>query len=58
MAGGRSVAGVPLSGHPDPPTQRGDDRLTQRRELLNLELTILSEQKITKVVALLVSRCA
>jgi uncharacterized membrane protein len=34
-------------------TQRGDDRLTQRRELLNLELTILSEQKITKVVALL-----
>ena len=34
-------------------TQRGDDRLTQRRELLNLELTILSEQKIAKVVALL-----
>ena len=32
---------------------RGDDRLTQRRELLNLELTILSEQKIAKVVALL-----
>ena len=34
-------------------TQRGDDLLTQRRELLNLELTILSEQKIAKVVALL-----
>jgi uncharacterized membrane protein len=34
-------------------TQSGDDRLTQRRELLNLELTILSEQKIAKVVALL-----
>ena len=34
-------------------TQRGDDRLTQRRELLNLELTILGEQKIAKVVALL-----
>lgn len=34
-------------------TQRGDDRLNQRRELLNLELTILSEQKIAKVVALL-----
>ena len=32
---------------------RGDDRLTQRRELLNLELTILGEQKIAKVVALL-----
>ena len=34
-------------------SQRGDDRLTQRLELLNLELTILSEQKIAKVVALL-----
>jgi uncharacterized membrane protein len=34
-------------------TQIGDDRLTQRLELLNLELTILSEQKIAKVVALL-----
>ena len=34
-------------------TQRGDDRLTQRLELLNLELAILSEQKIAKVVALL-----
>jgi uncharacterized membrane protein len=34
-------------------TQRGDDRLTQRRELLNLELTILGEQKIAKVVALI-----
>ena len=34
-------------------TQSGDDRLTQRRELLNLELTILSEQKIAKVVQLL-----
>jgi uncharacterized membrane protein len=33
--------------------QRGDDRLTQRRELPNLELTILTEQKIAKVVALL-----
>ena len=34
-------------------TQIGDDRLTQRLELLNLELTILSEEKIAKVVALL-----
>jgi hypothetical protein len=34
-------------------TQGGDGRLTQRRELLNLELTILSEQKIAKAVALL-----
>ena len=34
-------------------TQSRDDRLTQRRELLNLELAILSEQKTTKVVALL-----
>lgn len=34
-------------------TQRGDDRLTERRELLSLELAILSEQKIAKVVALL-----
>ena len=34
-------------------TQRRDDRLTQRRELLNLELAILSEQKTAKVVALL-----
>jgi uncharacterized membrane protein len=34
-------------------TQRGDDRLTQRLELLNLELAILSEQKIAKVVALI-----
>ena len=34
-------------------TQRGDDRLTQRHELLNLELAILTEQKIAKVVALL-----
>ncbi len=34
-------------------TQRGDDRLAQRQELLNLELTILSEQKIAKVIALL-----
>jgi uncharacterized membrane protein len=53
MAGGRSVAGVPLLVILILTTQRGDDRLTQRRELLNLELTILSEQKITKVVALL-----
>ena len=34
-------------------TQSRDDRLTQRRKLLNLELTILSEQKAAKVVALL-----
>ena len=34
-------------------TQRRDDRLTQRRELLNLELAILSEQKTAKAVALL-----
>ena len=34
-------------------TKTGDDRLTQRLELLNLELSILSEQKIAKVVALL-----
>ena len=53
MAGGRSVAGVPLLVILILTTQRGDDRLTQRRELLNLELTILSEQKITRVVALL-----
>jgi hypothetical protein len=45
MAGGRSVAGVPLLVILILTTQRGDDRLTQRRELLNLELTILSEQK-------------
>jgi len=34
-------------------TQRRDDRLNQRREQLNLELAILSEQKTAKVVALL-----
>jgi len=34
-------------------TQNRDDRLTQRREQLNLELAILSEQKAAKVVALL-----
>ena len=34
-------------------TQRGDDRLTERLECLNLQVTILSEQKIAKVVALL-----
>jgi len=34
-------------------TQRRDDRLAQRRELLGLELAILSEQKIAKVIALL-----
>jgi uncharacterized membrane protein len=34
-------------------TQRRDDLLTQRRELLNLEPAILSEQKTAKVVALL-----
>jgi uncharacterized membrane protein len=53
MAGGRIVLNVPLFGHTDLTTQSGDDRLTQRRGLLNLELTILSEQKIAKVVALL-----
>lgn len=34
-------------------TQRRGDRLTLRREQLNLELAILSEQKTAKVVALL-----
>jgi uncharacterized membrane protein len=34
-------------------TQRRDDRLAQRRELLNLELAILTAQKTAKVVALL-----
>jgi uncharacterized membrane protein len=34
-------------------TQSRDDSLTQRREKLNLELAILSEQKTAKVVALL-----
>ena len=34
-------------------TQSRDDRLNQRREQLNLELAILSEQKTAKVVALL-----
>jgi hypothetical protein len=34
-------------------TQRGGDRLIQRRDLLNLELRILSEQGIDEVVALL-----
>jgi uncharacterized membrane protein len=34
-------------------TQRRDDSLSQRRELLALELAILSEQKTTKVIALL-----
>ncbi len=34
-------------------TQRRDDRLAQRSELLNLKLAILSEQKTAKVVALL-----
>ena len=34
-------------------TQKRDDRLTQRRELLSLELAILSEQKTAKVIALL-----
>ena len=34
-------------------THRRDDRLNQRREQLNLESAILSEQKIAKVVALL-----
>lgn len=34
-------------------TQRGEDRLSQHRELLILELAILGERKITKVIALL-----
>jgi uncharacterized membrane protein len=34
-------------------TQRRDDHLSRRRELLALELAILSEQKTTKVIALL-----
>ena len=34
-------------------TQKRDDRLTQRREMLSLELAILSEQKTAKVIALL-----
>lgn len=34
-------------------TQRRDDGLTRRRELLNLELGILNEQKTAKVIALL-----
>ena len=34
-------------------TQRSDDSLSRRRELLALELAILSEQKTTKVIALL-----
>lgn len=34
-------------------TQRRDDSLTKRRELLTLEIAILSEQKTTKVIELL-----
>jgi len=34
-------------------TQRRDESLTRRRELLTLEMVILSEQKIAKAVALL-----
>jgi len=34
-------------------TQRRDDGLSRRRELLTLELAILSEQKTAKIVALL-----
>jgi uncharacterized membrane protein len=34
-------------------TQRRDDRLARHRELLTLELAILTEQKITKAIALL-----
>lgn len=34
-------------------TQRGEDRLAQRREMLILELVILGEKKITKVIQLL-----
>jgi uncharacterized membrane protein len=34
-------------------TQRRDDRLARHRELLKLELTILTEQKIAKAIALL-----
>ena len=33
--------------------QKRDDRLMQRRELLSLELAILSEQKTAKVIALI-----
>ena len=54
MDGKRSVAGVPLSGHPDPhDAKRRRPSDPAARELLNLELSILSEQKIAKVVALL-----
>ena len=49
----RFVVSVPLLRRPDPHDAEGDDLLTQRPQLLNLELTILSEQKIAKVVALL-----
>ena len=34
-------------------TQRRDDRLARHRELLTLELAILTEQKITKAIALI-----
>jgi uncharacterized membrane protein len=34
-------------------TQRREDQLTQRREQLTLELTILSEQKTAKIIQLL-----
>ena len=53
MVGGSIIVSVSLFVILILTTQIGDDRLTQRHELLNLELTILSEQKIAKVVALL-----
>ena len=34
-------------------TQRRDDRLAQKRELLTIELAILTEQKVAKAIALL-----
>jgi hypothetical protein len=45
MAVGRSVVSIPLLVTLILTTQREDDRLTERLELLNLELTILREQK-------------
>ena len=34
-------------------TQRRDDRLAQKRELLTIELAILTEQKVAKAISLL-----
>jgi uncharacterized membrane protein len=53
MAGRRIVLNVPLFGHTDPHHAERRRSPYPARELLNLELTILSEQKIAKVVALL-----